>query len=256
MQINDNLTTVNYNHRDSRGIKYIVVHYTANKNDTAYNNTRYFKDTDRGASAHYFVDDTEIWRCVQDVDVAWHCGAKSYRHPDCRNANSIGVEMCTSYSSADGYYISTATTSNTVELVRHLMEKYDIPPENVLRHYDVTGKNCPAPWVVNSRKWQEFLNMLEEEIDMEVLEQLRERISALEAENARQNEVINRMGGEIQELRNPMIYNYIDDNMPEWAREPVQKLVDRGIILGNENGELGLTDGGLRLAVMLERAIR
>ena len=50
-----------------------------------------------------------------------------------------------------------------------------------------------------------------------------------------------------------MIYNYIDGNMPEWARPTIQKLVGNGILVGNEHGELGLTDDMLRLLVMLDR---
>ncbi len=255
MQIKENLTTVNYSPRDKRDIKFIVIHYTANKNDTAYNNTRYFKDSDRGASAHYFVDGSETWRCVRDRDVAWHCGAKTYRHPSCRNENSLGIELCTSYSADRGYYISADTEQRGLELTRELMGLYGIPAENVVRHYDVTGKNCPAPWVVNESEWNRFKQLLEEDIDMDKLQQLEEELASLKAENDRQNEVISRMGGEIQELKNPMIYNYIDDNMPEWAHEAVGGLVALGILKGDENGELGLTDEGLRLAVMLWRAI-
>ncbi len=59
---------------------------------------------------------------------------------------------------------------------------------------------------------------------------------------------------EIEELKNKMIYNYIDDNMPEWARPTIQKLVDKGYLKGNEEGELGLTDEMLRIFVVNDRA--
>ena len=52
-----------------------------------------------------------------------------------------------------------------------------------------------------------------------------------------------------------MIYNYIDVNMPEWAREPIQSLVDKGVIQGNEKGELGLDDKDLRYLTWLYRAV-
>lgn len=51
-----------------------------------------------------------------------------------------------------------------------------------------------------------------------------------------------------------MIYNYIDENMPEWARPTIQKLVDKGILKGNEKGELGLNDTMLKLLVINDRA--
>jgi len=51
-----------------------------------------------------------------------------------------------------------------------------------------------------------------------------------------------------------MVYNYIDENMPEWARKTVQKLVNKGYLNGNEKGELGLTDVMLKLLVINDRA--
>lgn len=65
--------------------------------------------------------------------------------------------------------------------------------------------------------------------------------------------VIDKLGDRITKLENPMIYNYIDDNMPAWARATVQKLVDMGIIIGDENG-LGLNYSQLKLLVILDRS--
>ena len=64
---------------------------------------------------------------------------------------------------------------------------------------------------------------------------------------------IDRLADRITKLENPMIYNYIDENMPEWARPTVQKLVDKGIIKGDENG-LHLTDSDLKQLVINDRA--
>ena len=64
---------------------------------------------------------------------------------------------------------------------------------------------------------------------------------------------IDRLADRITKLENPMIYNYIDDNMPSWARPTVQKLVDKGIIRGDENG-LHLTDSDLKQLVINDRA--
>lgn len=57
----------------------------------------------------------------------------------------------------------------------------------------------------------------------------------------------------LDKLEHPMIYNYIDDNMPAWARPTVQKLVDAGYLKGDGEG-LGLTDEMLRMLVVLDRA--
>lgn len=142
-------------------INYIVIHFTANNGDTAKNNVDYFANNNNlSASAHYFVDENEVWQSVNDGDTAWHCGGSSYKHPFCRNANSIGVEMCSRKDSSGKYYIKEETINNTIELVKTLMVKYNVPIEHVIRHYDVTGKICPAPLVENVDKWAEFKSRL------------------------------------------------------------------------------------------------
>ena len=65
--------------------------------------------------------------------------------------------------------------------------------------------------------------------------------------------IIDRLADRITKLEQPMIYNYIDKNMPEWARPTVQKLVGQGILKGDENG-LHLTDSDLRQLVINDRA--
>lgn len=151
----------NYQKGRTQPIEYIVVHYTANTGDTAQNNLDYFARTKTGTSAHYFVDENEVCQSVQDTDVAWHCGSKNPRHPYCRNANSIGVEMCNSVGG-----VPEAVRARTAAFVRQKMKEYGIDSSHVLRHYDVTGKRCPAPWVDNPAEWMEFKKMLEEDDDM------------------------------------------------------------------------------------------
>ena len=146
----------NYQKGRTQPIEYIVVHYTANKGDTAQNNLDYFARTKTGTSAHYFVDENEVCQSVQDTDVAWHCGSKNPRHPYCRNANSIGVEMCNSVGS-----VPEAVRDRTAAFVRQKMAEYGIDVDHVLTHYLVTGKRCPAPWVDNPSEWETFKAMLE-----------------------------------------------------------------------------------------------
>lgn len=74
-----------------------------------------------------------------------------------------------------------------------------------------------------------------------------EEMEALKAE-------IDALSARVYALEHPMIYNYIDENMPEWARPTIQKLVDKGFLKGNDNGELGLTDDMLRMFVVNDRA--
>ena len=146
----------NYQPGRTQPIEYIVVHYTANKGDTAKNNLDYFARAKTGTSAHYFVDENEVCQSVQDTDVAWHCGSKNPRHPYCRNANSIGIEMCNSVGS-----VPEAVRDRTAAFVRQKMAEYGIDVDHVLTHYLVTGKRCPAPWVDNPSEWETFKAMLE-----------------------------------------------------------------------------------------------
>lgn len=150
-----------YSGRGGNSIKYIVVHYTAGNGDTAMNNAQYFhNNSGLQASAHYFVDEHSVVQSVRDTDGAWHCGGplESSHHPlynICMNRNSLGVEMCSD--KVNGKYVITAqTVDRTVELVRWLMDKYGIDVDHVVRHYDVTGKDCPEPWVRAERLWRKF----------------------------------------------------------------------------------------------------
>lgn len=164
MQINKLLTPYNLNRLgDTNRIRYIVIHYVG-ATGGAEANCRYYASKYIGASAHYYVGfDGEIWQSVEDGDIAWHCGAKSYRHPECRNSNSIGMELCVrnkGSQAADSrdWYFEEATVTAAIELTRELMEKYGVPAERVIRHYDVTGKICPNPYVYNhtAHTWEAF----------------------------------------------------------------------------------------------------
>lgn len=163
MQINKHLTKINFeNVNNTNRIKYIVIHYVGATGD-AKANCKYFYSTYRGASAHYFVGHNgDVWQCVADGNIAWHCGARAYRHNDCRNSNSIGIELCCRKNSNGNWYFEEATVKAAIELTKELMKKYNIPAERVLRHYDVTGKVCPEPYVRNVEAWRAFKSALAE----------------------------------------------------------------------------------------------
>lgn len=144
--------------RGASAICYLVIHYTGNRGDTAKNNAEYFaRQSGLSASAHYFVDEAEVWQSVADKDVAWHVGAHSYRHPSCRNANSIGVEICMLDKAGA---VRQGSIDAAARLVRELMAKYGVAIDRVLRHYDVTGKDCPAPMVADAKLWAAFKTRL------------------------------------------------------------------------------------------------
>lgn len=164
ININKELTPYNFSYLANKDNKYIVIHYVGEVS-TAKNNVDYYASKSLNASAHYFVDENEIWQSVEDSNVAWHCGGALQGteghtlHGICLNSNSIGIEMCVKRDKKGNWYFEEGTISNTIELVKYLMDKYDIPVDRVVRHYDVTGKYCPAP-LVNEDTWKEFKDMI------------------------------------------------------------------------------------------------
>ena len=158
--------------RNASQIRYLVYHYTGNDGDRAANNAKYFQNNIVKASAHYFVDDTTVWRSVPDLKVSWSVGGSKYANAHktgggtmygvITNTNSLSIEMCDTIRNGV-YQASEATLANAAALGRALMEKYDIPIENVYRHFDVTGKHCPS-YLVNAQKWAEFKKRLEVKI--------------------------------------------------------------------------------------------
>lgn len=156
MQINKLLTKTNYRVGSGKANKYLVIHYVGSTGG-AEANCKYFLSNYRGSSAHYFVGhEGEIWQCVEDKDIAWHCGATTYKHPYCRNTNSIGIELCCRKKSDGTWYFEEETVKAAIELTKELMKKYNIPIGNVIRHYDVTGKLCPEPFVRDTSAWETF----------------------------------------------------------------------------------------------------
>ncbi len=140
--------------------RHLVIHYTGNDGDSAAANASYFGRKVVYTSAHYFVDSTCAIQSVPDNNVAWHCGGAA-KHPKCRNENSIGIEICDE--DRNGIlYPNALTIANAIELAQMLMDKYDIPKSNVIRHYDVTGKSCPAYWVDDAKWKTEFWDRLNE----------------------------------------------------------------------------------------------
>lgn len=155
VEIQKKLTLVNRTIASSRKIKYIVIHYVGAVS-SAKNNVDYFYDKDRKASAHYFVDEKSIWQCVDDSNIAWHCGGAKVYYNECRNSNSIGIELCCKKDAKGTWYFEEQTVQNAIELIQYLMELHGIKIENVIRHYDVTHKVCPEPFVRDEQAWNNF----------------------------------------------------------------------------------------------------
>lgn len=161
------LTGYNRPFRKLKKLKGIVVHWTANTNKgaNALAHYSYFnrKKTDNVyGSAHYVVDDSNIYRYVPDDEFAYHVGAKSYKpvvysklgvpQGDTPNYYTVGIEMCVN---SDGDFIKTR--ENTIDLLRYLLDKYKLKREHVYRHFDITGKDCPK-MMLDNNVWNDFLD--------------------------------------------------------------------------------------------------
>ena len=131
----------------NRKIEYIVVHHTGCV-CLATNSLLWLKNPTNTteASADYFVDGGVV-QYNNDIpnQYTWHCGDGAMK-PGQKifNRNSIGIEMCNSVGSPS-WTVPDTTIEATIKLIRQLQKKYRIPNENIVFHYDVSGKNCPFP---------------------------------------------------------------------------------------------------------------
>ena len=271
----------NYRAGRTQPVRYIVMHYTANNGDTAKNNCDYYHRVGGlQASVHYFCDEHGAMQSVRECDTAWHCGARAYWHPECRNGNSIGIEMCSRKRADGSYYILPETVANAATLAREIMQRYGIDTDHVLRHYDVTGKRCPMPWVDDPAQWVAFKEMLtpqnsttvEEDDDMVRYNKI-EDVPAWAQDTVRalvDAGALGGVGGGNLDLSMDMIrglvvgtkyaaacnprYETIKD-MPDWAQEGVQRLVERGALKGDADGNLNVTMDMLRTMIVCQRMV-
>ena len=137
----------------------IVIHYTANPGATAEQNRDYFenlKDTHSTmASSHFIVGlDGEIVQCIPTWEIA-------YASND-RNGDTIAIECCHPDESGE---FTKETYRSMVNLTAWLCKKFGLTSENVIRHYDITGKNCPKYFVEDEEAWTEFKEYVQKAID-------------------------------------------------------------------------------------------
>lgn len=221
---------INVNFYDTNTPEYIVVHYTAgttSKAGQAETVRKHFNNMTTKASAHFVVDDSKVIQLLPIEKGAWHAGQKKM------NMNSIGIEMCSNIKTTkpyskltpeDPWYFTIETLQNTEELIADLMILYDIPIDKVIRHYDVTKKKCPAPFVKDEQAWFNFKKRIIEKVD------------------------------EIKGVKKNMIYNNINE-IPECYKEAIIYLQKQGYLKGTSDG-LELDDSMCRILTVLYRAIR
>lgn len=156
-QIEQDFLTVNpYSRPGTKldSVNGIVVHYVGNPGTTARQNHSYFQNLARSgetfASSHFLIGlEGEIIQNVPLDEVAY-CSSQ-------RNSDTISIECC--HPKEDGAF-TPETYDSLVELVRWLADYYDLDTDQIIRHYDVTGKECPVYYVRNPDAWTRFLEDL------------------------------------------------------------------------------------------------
>lgn len=136
--------------KETGKINGIVVHYTANPGATAMANRNYFeglKDTHETKTSSNFIVglDGEIIQCVPTWEIAYASNE--------RNGDTVSIECC--HPDESGKF-NEETYRSTVQLCAWLCLKFNLSEKDVIRHYDVTGKNCPKYFVENEEAWKQF----------------------------------------------------------------------------------------------------
>lgn len=221
----------NYRKGRKKPVEYLVVHYVGALGNAAANAKYYGTTKGINASAHYFVGhgpSPEVWASVAETDTAWHVGCKTgYKHPDCRNENAIGVELCCHQDPWGVWYFDPETVDAAVELCRDIVGRYGIPKDRVLRHYDVTGKVCPAPFVNAPGAWDDFLARVFAPVQTA-------------APKGQKEEAMKQ-------------YHHVAE-MPDWAQTAVARAIDNGYIKADAAGAVNVWEVNLQALVLMDRA--
>ena len=157
MNIEERLLTINPYSRSGEKqnkIENIIVHWVGNAGSSAIANRNYFESLETShktyASSHYVIGlNGEIIRCVPENEVAFHSGSYSM------NRKSIGIEDC--HPNWEGKF-NDNTYNSLVELCADICKRYGLSVNNIIRHYDVTRKNCPKYYVEHEDAWIKFKN--------------------------------------------------------------------------------------------------
>ena len=136
------------------GVNDIVIHYVGNPGTTAQENRDFFNLPDTEVSAHFLVGlDGEVIQCIPLEE-------KSSASNE-RNLDTISIEVC--HPGEDGAF-NEKTYQSLVKLTVWLCERYGLDRDHVIRHYDVTGKECPLYYVRNPDAWEQFLTDVQKKL--------------------------------------------------------------------------------------------
>ena len=135
----------------------VVVHYVGNPGTSAAANRSFFANLalthETYASAHFVVGlEGEVLQCVPLSEVAY-CSSQA-------NDHTVSIEVCHADEADQSGQFSDATYQSLVKLVRYLADGYGLSSDDVIRHYDVTGKICPKYYVDHPEAWEDFRSAL------------------------------------------------------------------------------------------------
>lgn len=193
----------------------LVVHWTANTKAgaNALANRNYFENhPEHKVSAHYVVDDHCVVRCVPESEVAYHVGARRYKAGiqallgDYPNATTIGMEICVN---ADGDF--GRTYQNAVALAGWIMRRYGWGVDRLFRHFDITGKNCPAFFVDD--RWAKRFGFASAR---EGWERFRQHV--------------------VEAIQAQEVISLFKDIANHWAKADIEWLAKEGLVRGDEAG--------------------
>lgn len=127
-------------------VRDIVIHYVANPGSTAKANRDYFASSESKVSAHFVVGlKGEVIQCVPLDEES---SASNQRNPD-----TISIEVC--HPDQSGRF-NDKTYSALVQLTAWLCDEFHLDESHLIRHYDITGKNCPKYYVEHPDAWKQF----------------------------------------------------------------------------------------------------
>lgn len=152
----DGKTKSRWGYRGHKQIEWIIVHYTGDygSQGRAKKTADAMQTWKRTTSTHYLVGDDDIYQVVEDRHAAWHCPYEKSNKCIASNTCALGVDLVEhkrntrSHSVKDmDWYFTDKVIEDGAQLVAELADRYNIPMDHIVRHFDVTGKWCPRPFV-------------------------------------------------------------------------------------------------------------
>lgn len=253
----------------------ITIHNTANI-ASARSEINYMHESDDYRSFHFAVDDKEIIQGMQTTKNTWHSGDGN---TGLGNRQTISIEICLSYVSEYHLHADEAerekywkdnykkrfekAQENAAELTAYLLKihGWGFDPSRIYKHADFQNKFCPHR-TLSEYGWGYFLCLVEKfysEMEMNepmtnderiAFENLEKRVAALEEIKGVINDKIKDI-----EISTKILYRKYDD-IPNghWSKETIKKMLDKGILIGDEKGNINITNALARIFVILDRA--